>query len=47
MAALELGLPVSHRVEDVVDAAADLGVVAYGRIISAEVLARLPMVNVH
>ncbi len=48
MAALELGLPVSHRVEDVVDAAADLGVVvAYGRIISAEVLTRLPMVNVH
>ena len=48
MAALELGLPVSHRVQDVVDAAADLGVVvAYGRIISAEVLDRLDMVNVH
>ena len=48
VAALELGLPVSHRVQDVVDAAADLGVVvAYGRIISAEVLDRLDMVNVH
>jgi methionyl-tRNA formyltransferase len=48
VAALELGWPVSHRVEDVVDLGADLGVVvAFGRIISGEVLARLDMVNVH
>ena len=47
-AALELGLPVSDRVDDVLDAGADLGVVvAFGRIIRPHVLAELPMVNVH
>jgi methionyl-tRNA formyltransferase len=47
-AALELGLPVSTRAEDVITAGADLGVVvAYGRIIKKDVLDRLPMVNVH
>lgn len=47
-AALEIGLPVTDRVEDVIDADADLGVVvAYGRIIRPPVLAAVPMVNVH
>ena len=47
-AALDLGLPVTERVEDVVDAAAELGVVvAFGRLIKPPVLAALPMVNVH
>jgi methionyl-tRNA formyltransferase len=47
-AALELGVPVSDRVDDVLDAGADLGVVvAYGRIIKPHVLAALPMVNLH
>jgi methionyl-tRNA formyltransferase len=47
-AALELGLPVTERVADVVDADVDLGVVvAFGRIITADVLERVPMVNLH
>jgi methionyl-tRNA formyltransferase len=47
-AALSLGLPVTDRVDDVVDAGAELGVVvAFGRIIRAHVLAALPMVNLH
>jgi methionyl-tRNA formyltransferase len=47
-AALELGLPVSHSVDDAVDVDADLGVVvAFGRIIRPHVLDRLPMINVH
>jgi methionyl-tRNA formyltransferase len=47
-AALELGLPVSTRAEDVIAVGAELGVVvAYGRIIKKDVLDRLPMVNVH
>jgi methionyl-tRNA formyltransferase len=47
-AALELGLPVTDRLADVVDAGVDLGVVvAYGRIIPAEVLTAVPMVNLH
>ncbi len=47
-AALELGLPVSHTVEDAVGVAADLGVVvAFGRIIPEAVLDRLDLVNVH
>lgn len=49
--ALELGLPVSDDVDDVLTAAADgaeLGVVvAYGRIIKPHVLDALPMVNLH
>jgi methionyl-tRNA formyltransferase len=47
-AAVELGLPVAHRVEDVLDAGADLGVVvAYGRLIRGPVLERLGFVNLH
>jgi methionyl-tRNA formyltransferase len=47
-AALELGLPVSDRVDDVLTVDADLGaVVAFGRLIRPHVLAELPMVNVH
>jgi methionyl-tRNA formyltransferase len=47
-AALELGLPVTHQVDDVIGVGADLGVVvAYGRLIRPHVLAALPMVNVH
>ena len=47
-AAVELGLAVTDNLEDVLDAGAELGVVvAYGRIIPAEVLERLPMVNLH
>ncbi len=47
-AASELGLPVSHRVDDTLDVAADLGVVvAYGRLIKPHVLDRLAMVNMH
>jgi methionyl-tRNA formyltransferase len=47
-AAVELGIPVSDRVDDVIDAAADLGVVvAFGRLIKPHVLDRVPMVNLH
>jgi methionyl-tRNA formyltransferase len=47
-AALELGLPVTHRVEDVLDARVELGVVvAFGRLIKPPVLARVPMINMH
>ncbi len=47
-AALELGLPVTDRTADVVDAGADLGVVvAYGRLIKPALLAALPFVNLH
>lgn len=47
-AAVELGLPVTDRVDDALDVGADLGVVvAYGRILRAPVLDALPMVNVH
>jgi len=46
--ATALGIAVSARIADVVDAGASLGVVvAYGRIIAPDVLARIPMVNVH
>ena len=47
-AALELGLPVTDRVDDVLDAGVDLGVVvAFGRLIRPHVLAAVPMVNLH
>lgn len=47
-AALELGLPVTDRMADVVEAGVDLGVVvAFGRIIPMSVLERVPMVNLH
>ncbi len=49
--ALELGIPVTHAVDDVIEAAAngaELGVVvAFGQIIKPHVLAALPMVNLH
>jgi methionyl-tRNA formyltransferase len=47
-AALELGLPVSHSVDDVLGVGSDLGVVvAFGQLIKPHVLAKLPMVNLH
>jgi methionyl-tRNA formyltransferase len=47
-AALELGLPISHAMEDVVDAGVELAVVvAYGRIIPLALLEQVPMVNLH
>jgi methionyl-tRNA formyltransferase len=47
-AALELGLPVSHKVDDVLATGAALGVVvAFGQIIKPHVLAVVPMVNLH
>lgn len=51
-AALELGLRVSHSVDDALDAVeadgAELGVVvAFGQIIKPHVLAKIPMVNLH
>lgn len=47
-AALELGLPVTDDLDAVRSAGADLGVVvAYGRIIGTDLLAELPMVNLH
>jgi methionyl-tRNA formyltransferase len=46
--ALELGLPLSDRVDDVIDVGAELGVVvAFGRLIRPHVLAAVPMVNMH
>jgi methionyl-tRNA formyltransferase len=46
--AVELGLPVSDRLPDAVGSGAELGVVvAYGRIIPADILELLPMVNLH
>ncbi|MBW3645042.1 MAG: methionyl-tRNA formyltransferase [Actinobacteria bacterium] len=47
-AAVELGLPVTDRVDDVLGAGADLGVVvAFGRLVRPHVLAGLAMVNLH
>lgn len=47
-AALDAGLAVTDRVDDVLGAGADLGVVvAFGRLIRPHVLAELPMVNLH
>jgi methionyl-tRNA formyltransferase len=47
-AAIELGLPVSDQIDDVLDAGADLGVVvAFGRIIKPHILEALPLVNIH
>ena len=46
--ALELGLPVSSRVADVLDANVELGVVvAFGTLIRADVLRQVLMVNLH
>ncbi|MDP2292021.1 MAG: methionyl-tRNA formyltransferase, partial [Actinomycetota bacterium] len=47
-AAIELGLPVSHSVDDVLAAGVELGVVvAFGQLIKPHVLAEVPMVNLH
>ena len=47
-AAEQLGLPVTHTPADVVSSGAELGVVvAYGRLIRPDVLAAVPMVNLH
>jgi methionyl-tRNA formyltransferase len=47
-AALELGLPVSDRLDDVMGTGAELGVVvAYGRLVPEGILEVLPMINVH
>jgi methionyl-tRNA formyltransferase len=48
VAAMRLGIPVSHDVDAVLDVGADLGVVvAFGRLIRPNVLAELPFVNLH
>jgi Formyl transferase len=47
-AAIELGLPVSHNVDDVLMVGADLGVVvAFGQLIKPHILEAFPMVNLH
>ncbi len=47
-AAVALGLPVTDQLDDVLGVHADLGVVvAYGRILGPDLLAHLPMVNLH
>jgi methionyl-tRNA formyltransferase len=47
-AAQELGLPVTDKIDEVIDAGAELGVVvAFGRLVKPHVLDALPMVNVH
>lgn len=47
-AALDFGLPVTDRVDDVLGVEADLGVVvAFGRLVRPHVLRQLPMVNLH
>ena len=47
-AALELGLPVTDSIDDLLSVEVDLGVVvAYGRIIKAPVLEAVPLVNLH
>ena len=47
-AALALGLPISHDVDDVLGKGIELGVVvAFGQLIKPHVLAEVPMVNVH
>lgn len=47
-AAMELDIPVTERVDDVIGAGVELGVVvAFGRLIRPHVLDRVPMVNLH
>ncbi len=47
-AAIEMGLAVSHSVDDVLGADAELGVVvAFGQLIKRHVLAAVPMVSLH
>jgi methionyl-tRNA formyltransferase len=46
--AQELGLTIGHRLSDLDNSDVERGiVVAYGRLIPADVLARIPMLNVH
>lgn len=48
--AVECGIPVSHRVDDLLDldSSIELGVVvAYGALVKEHLLARIPMVNLH
>jgi len=46
--AQQLGIPVATELETALEAGAQLGVVvAYGRLVPAATLARLPMVNLH
>jgi methionyl-tRNA formyltransferase len=46
--ALEMGLTVTDKVDDVLEASVELGVVvAFGRLIKPHVLERVPMINVH
>ena len=48
LAALELGLVVSHTVDDVRGKGIELGVVvAFGQLIRPHILAEVPMVNLH
>jgi methionyl-tRNA formyltransferase len=48
IAAMELGIPVSHEMADVADAKVELAVVvAFGRIIPAALLHEVPMLNLH
>lgn len=47
-AAIELGLAVSHDVDDLLDVDVDFGVVvAFGHILRDHILAKLPLVNIH
>lgn len=47
-AALELGIPVHHKVDDLLGSGVELGVVvAFGQLIRPHVLAEIPMVNLH
>jgi methionyl-tRNA formyltransferase len=47
-AAVRHGIPVTDRVDDVLDADVELGVVvAFGKLIKAHVLDAVPMVNLH
>ncbi|HET9090891.1 MAG TPA: formyltransferase family protein, partial [Acidimicrobiales bacterium] len=47
-AALDLGLPTSDRLADLLEVDAELGVVvAFGRLIRPPVLGSLPLVNLH
>ncbi|MEG3585958.1 MAG: methionyl-tRNA formyltransferase [Actinomycetota bacterium] len=46
--AQRLGIPVSHKLQDIYSSTADIGVVvAYGKLIPQEILSHLPMVNIH
>lgn len=47
-AAIDLGLAVSHNLDDVLDSGASFGVVvAYGHIIGNHIIDQVPMVNIH